>query len=211
MKAPQLIPRKFLLVLCLGIGLVGCVNPHTEVELYLSRRSPAKNFELPIPLAYREARPVLRVMPILDLRPWPRIGEIRSGLGFHVNVIESSTPPAEWLSLGLAHTLNQMGYEVPAEGPANVLLEGKLRKLFVSKRFSYEAELSMLIIARCSCHRKILVTKEFEQVAILDGEYENGFPEALAILLEQTGEFIAHQLSPIGSESLQHCSVLIQD
>jgi hypothetical protein len=211
MKAPKLKACQYLIMLCLGTGFVGCINPHTEIDLYFPRRSEAENFEKAIAPPLREARPVLRVMPIEDLRRWPRIGEVRSGLGFHVNVIESSEPPADWLTEGLSYTLNEMGYETSDELPFNILLEGKLRKLFVSKRFSYEAELSMLIVARCSCHRKILVTREFEQVAILDGEDENGFAEALAYLLEQTGEFIASQLSPIWSESLHECSVLVQD
>jgi len=190
-------------LLCLlPLSSSGCINPRTQVELYYPARLPQHKLYLPLQPPSQGQRPSLQVAPVEDLRPWPRIGGTRSDWEFHVRIIEASNSVPEWFQSGLAHGLEKQGFPPGVLEPARVSVECKLRELFVAKRFFYEARLRMLLIARCTCHQKVLISKEFEQAYSLEAKPESSHAEALASLLMHATERVANELAYLRNADL---------
>lgn len=188
--------------LAILLGLVGCINPRTQVELYYPSRLAQHKLYLPLQVPSEGQRPSLEVAPVEDLRPWSRVGGIRSDWDFHVRVIEASNSVPEWFQSGLAQGLEQQGYPPRGQEPARVSVECKLRELFVAKRFFYEAQLKVFLVARCTCHQKVLVSKEIEQAFSLEDQPEASHAEALAGLLVHATERIANELAHLRNSDL---------
>jgi len=190
------------LLLAFALLLEGCISPQSEVELYYPRRGEQKQITLPVLAPSSGQRPSLHVIGFEDVRPWSRVGESRSDWGFHTNVIEPSNSVNQWLRDGLTLALAQEGYGLVARETAGVTIEGKLRELFSAERFSYEALLRLLVVARCGCHGKILISKELTFTTLLDGQAQSGHAESLAIVLEQAAIQIAQELKFLRTSSV---------
>ncbi len=177
------------------LGVQACSSA-PPVELYYPAHEP-KKIDLPLPAPLNGQRPALHVANFVDERPWTRIGNTRTAWGFHTGVIEASTPVHRWFEESLASAMAKKGFQVGSAEQAQVYIEGKLREAFVAKRFFYEGKIKWLFIARCSCHDKILISKELEAQASLEGDREDAFAECMALLVDNAAERMADELEPI--------------
>lgn len=194
MRRNALTPR----LLCLGLfgllGLAACTNPRSSVELYYPPKTPAHKIGVNLSHLGSDLRPSVHVLPFEDVRSFRRVGEYRTDWGFHAKLINPSNSVGEWFRAGLSRAIEDMGFELVSADAAQITLGGKLREAFVSKRFFYDTRLDLHLVVRCGCHGKILVSRELKLESSLKAEENEEYAEALAEILEHTGEAIALEL-----------------
>ncbi len=145
-----------------------------------------------------EARslPTVGVGAFVDRRSWSRIGEARSSWGFHYASIEAAGALDEWTREAIVFELERLRVdaalvESDAARGFDLLIEGRVRDAFVSRRFYLEPRLKLTAFVRCTCHRRILQRLVFEESASYDRDAEGRHAEALSRVLERAARGIA--------------------
>ena len=149
------------------------------------------------------APPTVVIGPFEDQRRWTRIGENRSSWNLHLTRFEPETPVDGWLRDGLIHELTRRGITVSRAEQAGdgemergtLLIDGRIRTAFTSRRFYHEARLRFTAFVRCAEHRRILDTRIYDEVASLDHDVEDGHAEALSRLLRRAALDLAEAAS----------------
>ena len=188
--------RLLTFVASLSVALASCTGTPETIELHYPPHTEAHD-EAPRPEGAPDV--YVQIGSIVDARRGTRVGENRTDLGFHTDVIEASNSVGTWVETGLAMEFERAGFEVVdvldgvPDDARPLIVEGRLQRAYAARRFYEEARLELHAFVRCACHRKILLSRLYQaEVSVNEDSEVSGHAEALGRALQRAAHELAH-------------------